>query len=390
MDASDVAFLRSAAGQALLDAARSTRGQPPHQRHRTLRRLDPRFARVVLTQDALRERAAGSVPAADELLFEREALEQATAWPVATERASRWHLTEDQVLADLGAGLGVDALAAAKAGRRVLAVERDPVRCALLEANAETLGVSDRVVVMHADLGDGVPEAAAALLDPDRRADANTRGNRDVTTFAPAADRWPTLLASYSAAMVKVPPSPRGLPHATGPFEVVSLRGRARERRLFVGEWGSPAPRRALALPTGASIEGHGVGGPTPRKPAVGDALLDMDASVHHAGLAGDLAVRDGLRPINARASYLLGDAPVASSPGTWLHVEAVLPVQAKALNAWLRANDVGTLTLRKRGIETRVADWRKKLRPRGARTATLVLTCGPDARWLALGCRDA
>ena len=386
MQLPDVDFLRSAPGRALLEAARTSRGQPLHQRHRQLDKKAPRdHVRLALEQDALRVAAAAKTPLAEQLLLERTALEQATTWDVAAERATRWPGPTPEALVDLGAGLGFDALAAAQSGRPVLAVERDPVRAALLDANANALGVSDRLRVLCAPIEAAAFDLPFGFLDPDQRPGGERV--RDATAFSPPADTWETLLGRFRAAMVKLPPN-LDMEDAR-PFEVVSHNHQAKERRLFFGDWGTTWQRRALALPSARSIEGEGAFGPSARTPVVGDALLDADASVHHAGLVGDLAVRDGLQPINRARSYLVGADVVDAAPGTWLRVDAVLAFSAKAMNAWLRASDIGQLTIRKRGIEARAEDWRRRLRPKGSRAATLVLTCDRDERWIALGCLD-
>ncbi len=54
-------------------------------------------------------------------------------------------------LADLGCGLGADALAAARTGIRVYAVETDPLTAALAEANAQAAGLADLVTVECGD-----------------------------------------------------------------------------------------------------------------------------------------------------------------------------------------------------------------------------------------------
>jgi 23S rRNA (adenine-N6)-dimethyltransferase len=58
------------------------------------------------------------------------------------------------LVVDVGAGKGVLTLAAARAGARVLAVERDPVWAERLPQRAASAGVADRVRVVHGDLRD--------------------------------------------------------------------------------------------------------------------------------------------------------------------------------------------------------------------------------------------
>ncbi len=108
------------------------------------------------------------------------------------------------------------------------------------------------------------------------------------------------------------------------------------------------------------------------------------------AGLVGDLAVQQDLRPIHPQIAYLLGAEPIAGLPGQGTRVEAILPPRAGVLNRWLQDQDVGQLTLRSRGVADPMATWRKRLRPRGRAAGTLVFTRGPSDRWLVLAGRPS
>lgn len=384
VEAGSVRFLSSPAGARLLTAAREARALPLHHRAAALQGLGtPEEVRLALQQDDLRVRAAPRCPDADVLLFVAEALEQATAWPVAAERAGRW--PGEGPLTDLGAGIGLDALAAAQAGRAIVACERDEARAAALAHNARALGLAERITVRCEDVLDAAPSGAEALFDPDRR--PGGARTRDPEAFEPPAAVWPELLGRFARAMIKLPPVLEGTLPLAGTEEVVSLAGRARERRLFVGDWDRRPPRRALALPSGHVVEGEGVAAPPPVAVEEGAWLLDPDVSVTLAGLVGDLAFREGLAPIADGVAYLLGEAPASGVPGHWMQVVALLPAKRGPLGAWLRARGIGDLTIRKRGIETKAADWRRALRPAGPNAGTLVFTRDHRNRWVVLGC---
>ena len=78
------------------------------------------LAAAALTQAELRRRAVGKFgPAAAGMFFTRAGLEQATRAVVADRRAARLRAAGVRTLADLGCGLGADAIAAARAGIRV-------------------------------------------------------------------------------------------------------------------------------------------------------------------------------------------------------------------------------------------------------------------------------
>ncbi|MDJ0973911.1 MAG: SAM-dependent methyltransferase [Planctomycetota bacterium] len=393
MSPDDIRFLASDAGRALLGRARETRALAPHQRPAALRAdagdgADAgAWARLALQQDDLRVRAAGKLPFAETLLYEAAALEQATPWAIAAERAARWPGAPGDALTDLTAGLGVDAFAAARAGRPVRAIERDPVRAALLEANAAALGLSDQMEVVAGDATTLPATTPLAFLDPDRRPDGVR--TRDAEQFAPPASSWPELLGAYRASQVKLAPGTPPEALAGRPFEVVSLAGRARETRVFLGSWDARPPRRALALPRGAAVAGDGLPWPRAADVEVGAWLFDPDVAVVLADLVGDLAQQEGLAPVHPRIAYLVGPARTPTEAGTWMRVETVLPPKAKPIQAWLAAREIGNLTIRARGIKEPVEAWRKRLRPAGPNAGTLVLTRRRDDRWVAYGCAE-
>ncbi len=383
MDLDDARFLAADGGFRLLEAARTTRELPAHRRAGALAECGtPDQVRLALQQDDLRVKALARCPHAERLLFTPEALEQATAWPVAEERATRWHAGPDEPLHDLGAGIGMDSLATALRGRPVVAYEQDPVRATLLAHNARALDLA--VDVRTADLRAEKPGGALALLDPDRR--PGGRRTRDRDAFEPPRDTWAAITSRFERAMIKLPPTATDEAEAH-PFEVVSLHGRARERRLFTEGWALP-PRRALALPSGRSVEGAGARWPDPVDVKEGDWILDPDTSVVLAGLVGDLALRDGLQPVHPEIAYLVGAAPNDTAPGHWVRVDAVLSPHPKKLKAWLRAHAVGNLTIRKRGVATSVEKWRRLIQPKGKNAATLVIARDVRDRWVAYGCR--
>ena len=179
MDLSTVEFLRSQPAQAALTMLQRS-DLADAQTLLLLQELRRHFTAVeagaLLSLARLRQRATSKFPQAATLFFTAEALEQATAWPIAQWRAA-WidQQAPPGPLLDLGCVIGGDLLALAQR-RSVIAFDTDPVRLRLAEANVAALGLTQRVEFIQADwtahLAAGtLPTAAAAFADPARRVD---------------------------------------------------------------------------------------------------------------------------------------------------------------------------------------------------------------------------
>jgi len=148
--------LRTPEGAALLAELRS---YDPSQELATatrLRRSHPApLVSAALGQARLRQRAVAKFGAEDayRMFFTPNGVEQATRTSVATYRAGRFAAAGVRSVADLCCGIGGDAIALARAGISVLAVDRDPLTAEVARANAAALGL------------DAITSAVAAVQD---------------------------------------------------------------------------------------------------------------------------------------------------------------------------------------------------------------------------------
>src|SRR5690625_6274426 len=93
-----------------------------------------------MTQSRLRAAARAKFGEfADGMLFTQPGLEQATRLTVAAHHASRYAAAGASRVADLGCGIGGDAMALGALGVPVLAVERDELTAALATVNMRHL-----------------------------------------------------------------------------------------------------------------------------------------------------------------------------------------------------------------------------------------------------------
>ncbi len=326
-----------------------------------------------MTQAELRRKARGKFPQAERMFFEREALEQSSAFALAAHRAERF----EGLVYDLGCGLGGDLIALARRGP-VEGWERDPWRASLAEANLRALGLDG---VVHTgefpwDL------TGQAFCDPARR-----RGGQRV--FSPE-DLEPPLSALRKLRLdklaVKLAPGLEDVPDGFG-VEFVGVSGECREAVLWSdrpGErWGS------------VYLDGwhEVVAGPDPPAEGVlkpGAFLYDPEPVVVRARALGTLCEELHAWPFDPQVAYLVSHRGHAHPLAQRFELLEVLDFSLKRVQERLRALGWARLEIKKRAFAVTPEELRKKLKlaPRGGE-GTLFLTRQGD-KPLALFARRA
>jgi hypothetical protein len=318
---------------------------------------------------------------ADLLFLTADALEQAGRPELSARRAARLLAGGARSAADLGCAAGTDAIALARAGASVVAVDRDPLARALTAANADGLGVADRVTVLDADVVDLVAAAdgqvagcAAATLDPARR--AGGRRQLDPDRWSPPWSTVGALLDRVPTAVVKVAP---GLDHDRVPDGVeadwVSVGGSIVEALLW-GRGISAVWRRATVVRDGviAELTADADPGPAPVGPVRG-WLHEPDPAVIRSGLVSLAAAELGATLVDPTIAYLTSDAATDSPWVSSYRVDDVLPFNLKKLKTLLRARGVGRVVVKKRGSPIEPEALVRQLRGPGSGSAVVVVT---------------
>ncbi|WP_459182921.1 class I SAM-dependent methyltransferase [Streptomyces sp.] len=373
-------------GQALLA---SLRDFDPGQELATatrLRREHPAgLVSAALGMARLRQRAAAKFGEdAYRMYFTPNGVEQATRKPVADYRADRFRALGVRRLADLCCGIGGDAIAPARAGIEVLAVDRDPLTCAVARANAEALGLGALIEVRCADVTEVDTGAYdAVFVDPARR---GGRGR----IFDPEAYSPPLSWAVGAArkapyAALKIAP---GVPHEAVPEEAeaewISDHGDVKEAVLWFGTAAAPGARRATLLPGGASLVGRGL--PDPAVRAVSRYLYEPDGAVIRAHLVAEVAEALDGGLIDETIAYVTADELRPVPYATAYEITDVLPFNLKRLKALVREREIGVLTVKKRGSAVEPEELRRKVKPQGPGSATVFLTRVNGAPSMLLG----
>jgi hypothetical protein len=304
---------------------------------------------------------------------------------VARHRAAR--LADGGPVADLCCGIGGDLVALAAHGP-VLGVDRDPLHAWMAEHNAAVYGVAERVRTEVADVrAVDLTGVAAVFVDPARRSErGRTRdGEPPLDWCAGLAERVPRVA-------VKAAP---GLDRAAVPpgweAEFVAVGTDLKEAVLW-----SPAAAEATSRATVLCDDGRHTLLPAPGAAVPvdepGEYLLDPNPAVTRAGLVAELARATGTWQIDERIAFLAAAAPLTTPFARTLRVLDSAPWREKELAARIRALDVGSVDVRRRGLAGDVDVLRKRLARAlagGGRRATLVMTRARDRPW-ALICVDA
>jgi SAM-dependent methyltransferase len=345
----------------------------------------PDLVAAALTQSRLRTKAAqrwGSAGAdlLPRLLLTPSGAEQATRPTVAALRSERYRrLRSGTRVADLGCGVGIDALALADAGLRVDAFDLDPLTVAVAAANAAATGHEEQITVTAADVtglsATATAQYGAAFVDPSRRRDGR-RLHRPEAWSPPLS--WVLDLPMASLG-VKVAP---GLSHDRVPddteFAVVSDGGDVVEAALYRGELrDGRVTRSATLLPARAHLSDADLPREPPLVGPVGRYLHEPDGAVIRAGLVAAAADAAGGWLIDPHIAYVSTNNEVRSPFLSSYQVVDVLPFALKRLRAYLRAEGVGRVVIKKRGSAIDVDDLHRALRlDRAAHEhRTLVLT---------------
>jgi len=338
----------------------------------------PGLVAAVLTQQKLRSKAEQKFgPFARRMLFTEAGLEQATRLSVAALHAGRFRSAGISSVADLGCGIGADALAIAALDIAVTAVERDEVTAAIAAFNLAPLPGAH---VVNADAEqvslDGV---GGVFLDPARRTAGhqNTSRLRDPADFSPSLDFAFGLGARLPTGVKLGPGVDRDLVPEDAEAQWISVDREVVELGVWFGPLARPGIRRSALV-----IGDHGTAeltGPADSEDVdtgpIGDYVYEPDGAVIRARMIGDLARSLDASMLSTGIAYLSAPDLVATPFARAFRVLEVLPFDERAIRQALAARGIGSLEIKKRGVDVDPAQLRKKLALKGRASGTLIVT---------------
>ncbi|WP_431801971.1 THUMP-like domain-containing protein [Microbacterium sp. bgisy203] len=346
--------------------------------------LAPDLVSAAVGQARLRTRARAKFgPFADRMLFTRAGLEQATRLEIGARHAGRFRDAGVTRVADLGSGIGGDSLAFAGIGLDVLAVDADEITAAIAAYNLAPFGATVRHTrAEEVDL-DGID---AVWLDPARRTAGHTETTRvGADAWTPSLD-WVFGLAERMPAGIKLGPAfdrsllPAGSDSHPVEAQWISVDGSTIELVVWTGPLARPGVRRSALVVRGVSAAELTASGD-----ADDAAVRDLGAYVHEpegavirARLIGEVARGLNAGMLDPKIAYLTSDAAATGEFAPFVQsfrVRESLPNDVKALGRALRERGIGTLEIKKRGVDVDPATLRTRLKLRGDASATLIIT---------------
>ncbi|WP_110727111.1 THUMP-like domain-containing protein [Mycolicibacterium porcinum] len=387
-DLSHVAYLRSEAGErALAEVGR--RGLAGSGLVGDIAAVRTQFgdrAGILVETVQLRRRAAAKFDDPGRWLFTDEALQQATAAPVAAHRARR---LAGAKVHDATCSIGSELVALRDCAAQLVGSDLDPVRLAMAANNLDDGGPA--VPLCRADALAPITRDTVVIIDPARRSGGRRRF--DPRAYTPALD---AVLDVYRERDLVVKCAP-GIDFDeltkmgfAGEIEVTSVGGSVREACLWSPGLTEPGVhRRASMLDTREEI--------SDAEPddcpvaAAGRWIVDPDGAVVRAGLVRHYAARHGLWQLDPDIAYLSGDQLPAGVRG--FEVLEQLQFQERRLKTALTARSVGALEILVRGVDVDPDALRARMRLRGTEHLAVVIArlgSGAASRAAAFICRPS
>ena len=306
-------------------------------------------ARWASLQVDLRKKARAKFAKAESMLFDREALEQATHEAVAKYHASRFPVGVPVV--DMTVGIGADLIALAKRGP-TLGLELDANRADYARHNCPCTDVrnEDGLAFVMAN------DSPYIWADPDRRDIAGKRLN-DPGAFEPD----PTLIPrDRELTGIKLSPLlfDEYLETVGDRIEFVSYRGECREAIAWSGKSVEPG-FFCVDAETNEALPRFEI------EDTVNDAnevIFDSDPAAVRAHALGNF----GLPQLGDSPGYLTGEMSVESP---WLRAYEVLYKESgdfKRIKEFLRKNDLRVFEVKQRGAGVDPSTIIKQLKTEG------------------------
>ncbi len=283
--------------------------------------------------------------------------EQATSDALAAFHAS--FVPEALPAADLTAGLGIDALHAARRASTVTAIERDADKTEALRRNAAALH-ADNLEVITGDCIEFIDKAlaegrhyAAIFIDPARRAADGSRVfaladcEPDVCALMPKLSHLCSLLIIKASPMLDISHTIAALTPAPAAVMAVGTPTECKELLVLV-DFAKAATTSLIEAVTvtgdaattfafTAQQEKDAPDAPLMADPAEGDYIYEPSPALMKSGAFKLLAARYGLSRFHPNTRILAAKTAVDAFPGQRYRIVKVMPYASKVIKRFAR-----------------------------------------------------
>lgn len=384
MDREDFVLLLSPSGQALLN-------EVDYDSKADLLKLvsglrdqghSPMLVAAVLSQAKLRKRAVAKFGEfASRMLFTEAGLEQASRLQVAALHAGRFSQAGVREVADLGCGIGSEAMAMAALGLNVKAFDVDELTAAIATYN---LAPFDNAEVFQEDVTNlDLSKFESLFFDPARRDVGKSKRIFDPMNYSPnfnfcieAAEKKPTGIKLGPGQDRKTIP-------ASAEAQWVSVAGDLVELSLWFGKVKREGIKRSALLIDSAGtheITSNELDSDNASVASLGGFVYEPDNSLIRSRLIAEFAEPLDLKLIAPEIAYLTSNEKIDSPWIRGFEVVDNLAFDRKKLKAYLRERGIGILEIKKRGSDISPEQLRLELAPKGEGAATLIVTRVGDA----------
>lgn len=353
-------------------------------------------AAACLTMAKLRLHAAKKFPQAERMFFTPEALEQATSWELSLHRAQQLDkLAPPGAILDLGCSLGGDTLALAQY-RRVLAYDLDPLRLAIAQANAQALGVAERITFHCANYTTvSLPPAAAAFADPARRSSGKRLFNAE--DMQPS---WTEILALQqqqgNLAVKLAPGFDKALLPANSRLEFIGRHGSCLEAVLWLGQLSNnsqtePVLSASIWCGPNGNESWHYCESARQAAPVgyleAGMYLYEPEPAVIRAEALHELCESLQAHLFDSQIAWLVSKQRLSHPLAAAFRIWEIDNFSLKRLQKRLNALGIGTVEIKKRGFAMEPEELRKRIKlNKSKKNAVIFLTRLQDRPLYLLG----
>ena len=335
----------------------------------------PELAAAVNTMLELRKKATTKFSRASEMLFTRPGLEQASAEAVSNHRSLRFTTAGITQLADLCCGIGGDSISFTRE-ISTTGIDLDPARLVFARHNTEVYGTTSNFNTLKQDITSISLRNSgfdAFFIDPARRTSDGRRLFHPESWSPRLSEILQLIQEDLPNAGIKCAPgiAKEYIPQ-TAEAEFISYSGELRECMLWFGSLQKGVKRQATLLPGGETLSGENPPIPTTR---IKEYIYEPDSAVIRSRLVELLGSRLNASKISDSICLLTSSNATSTPFAKCYRVATTFPYREKELKKQLRQADCGSLNIIKRGIGVDVPTLLKKLKLRGNRHLTLILT---------------